>query len=191
VALTTGRKPYYRLVSDASATTTSENHIFNYANFTSSDNLENIGYFEATLSAGAGYTWTVPTFTNSNLRNAPTTISRRMSYQPVLGGFSGSPTIGAITYQISNNRVRIDADAISGTSNNVMFTITSPFLNSSTSTYQGVGGYMTDNGSALTVAGRVGMAGNVNSIDLNTNMASGAWTNSGTKGAYLHVDHYI
>lgn len=82
VALTIGRKPYFRLVSETSATTTNESHIYGYSGFKSTDEMENIGYFEATLSATPGFTWTVPTFTNSNLKNYPVYETRDFTFVP-------------------------------------------------------------------------------------------------------------
>ena len=65
--------PYGRLYSDFSATSTNEKYCaFNViTNAAAGDNCVNIGRFEATLSAGAGYTWTVPTFTTKNLIQRP------------------------------------------------------------------------------------------------------------------------
>ena len=192
VALTIARKPHYRIVAAAMATTTSENHIYNYANFTDGDDMANIGYFEAILSlSGTSHLWTVPTFTNDNLRHEPTFESQQMTYTPTLTGFSGTPTVGAAVYQVKHNLIHIALDNISGTSNATTFTVTSPFSNTATTNYLSVGGSLTDNGSVLTVAGRVGMSTSTNIIGIFTDMASGVWTGSGTKGAYFSMTHYI
>lgn len=50
----------------------------------------NIGRFAATLSAGAGYTWSVPTFDTSNLIQRPIFETRVLSYVPTLYGSTGS-----------------------------------------------------------------------------------------------------
>ena len=110
VALTIGRKAHYKIVDSGMTTTTSENHIYNYANFTDGDDMENIGYFEAILSlSGTSHLWTVPTFTNLNLRHEQTLSSRILSWTPTLsrsgGAYSNDPTLGSAGYQIINKRV--------------------------------------------------------------------------------------
>lgn len=82
VAVAPARICHGRLVSDFSATTTNEKHLGNYANYTSTDDVCVIGRFAATLSAGAGYTWTVPTFTNANLIKEPVFETRELSWVP-------------------------------------------------------------------------------------------------------------
>lgn len=104
VALTIGRKAHYRIVASGMTTTTSENHIYNYANFTDGDNMANIGYLEATLSAGAGYTWTVPTFTGNNLRHEPTYESQWMTWAPTYSA-SGSLTYTSVTSNVAKYKI--------------------------------------------------------------------------------------
>lgn len=135
VALTISRIPHARLVSDFSATTTNEKHCFNYANFTSTDNVENIGYFEATLSLVAtSHLWTVPTFTNKNLVSKPTFESQQLTWVPQFTNLTvGNGTLtaryrmvfGAIQYQWS--LVWGSTTAISGS-----VTHTLPFAREST-----------------------------------------------------------
>jgi hypothetical protein len=54
------------------------------------DVVELIGRFAATLSAGAGYTWSVPTFTAVNLIQRPIYQTRMLNYTPTLIPSSGS-----------------------------------------------------------------------------------------------------
>ena len=63
------RVPYGRQYSTFSATSTNETFckISNITNAAATDYYHVIGRFAATLSAGAGYTWTVPTFTAINM----------------------------------------------------------------------------------------------------------------------------
>lgn len=191
VSVSPSRIPYGRLVSDFSGVVTNDKHLANYANFTSSDDVCQLGRFAASLSAGAAYTWSVPTYDNSNKILHSIMETRRLTYAPVPAGFSGTPTVGAANYQVVGKRCRIEVDNISGISDDTIFTLTAPFQNNSATTCQGVSGYMTDNGVALTAAGRIGFSVDTNVIDLNTDMASGTWTNSGTKSAYFHIDHYL
>lgn len=88
VAVAPARIPFGRLVSDFSATTTNEKHLGNYANYTTTDDVCVIGRFAATLSAGAGYTWTVPTFTSVNLILHPIYETRILDFVPQWTGLS-------------------------------------------------------------------------------------------------------
>jgi len=73
--------PYGLAYSDFSTTATDENYcaISTIANAAAGDNYVNIGRFGATLSAGAGYTWSVPTFTHINLIQRPIYHSREIT----------------------------------------------------------------------------------------------------------------
>ncbi|HOW17247.1 MAG TPA: hypothetical protein PK443_05985, partial [bacterium] len=78
-----------------------------------------IGRFAATLSAGAGYTWSVPTFTSINLIQRPIFNTRKLTYTPV-GSAGGSMTftintVYRATYQIIQNRIFLDIAVIGTT----------------------------------------------------------------------------
>jgi hypothetical protein len=104
VAIAPARIPYGKLVSDFNSTSTNEKYIGNYANYTSTDDVAVLGRFAATLSAGAGYTWTVPTFTSSNLINMPIYETRLLSWAPAWTNLSvGNGTVAA-TYKILGAR---------------------------------------------------------------------------------------
>jgi len=77
------RIPLARRYGDFSTTTTNEKYcaISTIATAASTDYYEMIGWFGATLSAGAGYTWSVPTFTGDNLSQKPT-LGRWLVYTP-------------------------------------------------------------------------------------------------------------
>ena len=98
VVLGYARIPYARLYSDFNTTNTNERYarISTITNAASGDNYVNIGRFAATLSAGAGYTWTVPTFDNANLIQEPIYETRTLSWQPTYSG-SGSMTYTSVT----------------------------------------------------------------------------------------------
>jgi len=119
------------LVSDFSATTTNEKHLAGYSKFTTTDEVAVIGRFAATLSAGAGYTWSVPTYTAANLIQKPIYTTRRLTWLPTFT-CSGSMTFGTLTrtenyYQIDGNQMTILANDIGTTagvaSNNILFTL--------------------------------------------------------------------
>lgn len=91
------RIPYAGEYSDFSTTSTNEKYcaISTITNAASGDDYEVIGRFAATLSAGTGYTWSVPTFTNNNLIQRPIYKTRRLTYSIVFGGYSSNPNIVA------------------------------------------------------------------------------------------------
>ena len=128
VALGFARIPGANLVSDFSATTTNEKYIAGYSGFTTTDEVENIGRFAATLSAGAGYTWTVPTFTASNLIQRPIYETRKLVWVPTIT-CSGSMTFGTVTqaeyyYKLSQNKLELWLGATGttgGTASNQFF----------------------------------------------------------------------
>lgn len=76
------RIPYGKEYDDFSITSTNEKYcaISTITNAAAGDDYEVIGRFAATLSAGAGYTWTVPTFTNKNLIQRPIYETRWLTY---------------------------------------------------------------------------------------------------------------
>lgn len=124
------RIPYANEYDDFSATTTNEKYcaISTITNAAAGDDYEVIGRFAATLSAGAGYTWSVPTFTAKNLIQRPIYESRVLSIAPVFVGFSTNPTV-AFTYKIHYNECFLDYAFVSasGTSNAATFSETLPF----------------------------------------------------------------
>lgn len=100
------RYPHGRVYSDFSTTTTNEKYIAVPAANTpnTTDDVVLIGRFAATLSAGAGYTWSVPTFTNTNLVNRPIYETRWLTWTPAISPTGGSiTTVGAVSgsYQVS------------------------------------------------------------------------------------------
>lgn len=115
VGLTFARIPSANLISDFSATTTNEKYCAGQSDFTSTDEVEVIGRFAATLSAGAGYTWSVPTFTAINLIQRPIYETRWLSWVPVCaysggGGSNLTPTNNRATYRIAGTDLSVNAD---------------------------------------------------------------------------------
>lgn len=95
------RIPHAKKYDDFSATSTNPKYckISTITNAGANDPYENIGMFAATLSAGAGYTWTVPTFTPANLIHRPTYDSPMMSWTPAYSaGGSMTYTLTTLTY---------------------------------------------------------------------------------------------
>lgn len=109
VSIMVSRIPYATLNSDFSETPTDDHHRVYNAAATATDSVVVIGRFAATLSAGAGYTWTVPTFTSKNLIQRPIYETRLLTWLPALSATgSMTATISGLqraVYQIVNNRL--------------------------------------------------------------------------------------
>lgn len=90
------RIPYANSYDDFSTTTTNEKYcaISTITNAAATDYYTVIGRFAATLSAGAGYTWSVPTYTAKNLIQGPIYETRRLAYTPVWTSTGTAPAIG-------------------------------------------------------------------------------------------------
>jgi hypothetical protein len=101
------RMPYYNIYSEASSTTTSEKYIAtaNGSAPTSTDDMVVIGRFAATLSAGAGYTWSVPTFTSSNLVQHPICETRLLTFTHTFTNFTKGNATEEATYKVIGKRV--------------------------------------------------------------------------------------
>jgi len=109
VALAPARCPYGRVVSDFNSTTTAQDYLGNYANYTSTDDVTVIGRFAATLSAGSGYTWTVPTFTSSNLIQSPIHYTRVLTFTPTQSrsgtNYTNQPAQNSNNWQIVEDKI--------------------------------------------------------------------------------------
>lgn len=101
------RVPHGRSYDDFSTTTTNEEYcaISTITNAAATDYYHVIGRFAATLSAGAGYTWTVPTYTAKNLIQEPIYETRRLLYQPAYSA-SGSMTYTSVSTSHAFYRIR-------------------------------------------------------------------------------------
>lgn len=86
------RFPGARKYGDFSATSTNEKYcaISTITTAASTDYYEVVGRYAATLSAGAGYTWSVPTYTAANLIQTPIYKTRTLSYTPALSYTAGA-----------------------------------------------------------------------------------------------------
>lgn len=173
VVLLASRISWANVYGDFSATVTNEKYAAFSTAPASTDDVVVIGRFAATLSAGAGYTWTVPTFTSANLVQSPIFTTRLLSFNPSPTGFSGSPTVTG-TYMLRQNMMTFFM-TISGTSNDTAFTATLPYTPVSASNDLQ---RLVDNGSA--VAGLVALSGAT--VIFYSSFAAAGWTNSGTKG---------
>lgn len=186
------RIPYATLYGDFSATTTNEKYaaISTITNAAAGDDYIVVGRFPATLSAGAGYTWSVPTFTTKNLIQRPVFETRRLSWTPTYTGFSAAPSGGTLYYKLSMDAVRITHAPGDGTSNANSFTFTVPFLAAISQHYgQGIG---RDNGGYASNSSPcyIQTAGNLAQIYKTTDQTNN-FTTSGAKNWLGEIEYLI
>lgn len=174
---------------DFSTTTTDERYcaISTITNAASTDYYEVVGRFAATLSAGAGYTWSVPTFTASNLIQRPIYETRTLAWAPTWTGYSSAPT-GVNYYQLIGRRCYLLQDLSVGTSNATsnQFTVPFKFKFGSASEVRQLVGWGVNNSGNLSSPSRL----NVSSADSNNFVwsldgAGNVWTSSGTKSVQV------
>lgn len=107
------RIPYAKRYGDFSATTTNEKYaaISTITTAAAADYYEVVGRFAATLSAGAGYTWTVPTFTALNLINRPIFETRLLDWVPVHSrtgtAYTNLPSTSFAKYLVSGRNIGV------------------------------------------------------------------------------------
>ena len=105
------RLPYGRTLADFNLVSATSERAFLGASGTTSP-VVNVGRFAATLSAGAGYTWSVPTFNNANLIQEPIYETRYLLYTPTWIGSITNPSIGNGVLQgryiIDNRKIRLN-----------------------------------------------------------------------------------
>lgn len=187
VTIGSSRIPWAAQYSDFSTTTTNEKYarISTITNAAAADPYVNIGRFAATLSAGVGYTWSIPTYTPLNLVQRPTYETRWLAFVSVSTGFSPDYARTA-KYQVvgKNQAINIYVNG-NGTSSTTGFTLTLPF-----STSQAVSGQPTlsvDNGTFLFSAWATVAASNIVTLFKGASLTAASWTATGTKFAFLNA----
>lgn len=183
------RYPGANSYDDFSATTTNEKHcaISTITNAAATDYYEVIGRFAATLSAGAGYTWSVPTYTAKNLIQRPIYETRWLDYSPVEVGWSGTLTFALASYKITMNQLFLNLNTNNGTSDSATTSLTVPF--SSVNEYSFANALAIDNGSVVAAANRAVISTGAATLTFYKDMASTGWTSSGTKRV-AHIANY-
>ena len=137
---------------DFSTTSTNEKYcaISTITNAASTDYYENVGRFAATLSAGAGYTWSVPTYTAANLIQRPIYETRLLSYVPTTTASAGNfttTTLNYATYKLSRESIYVNVQ-VTGTTSSTPQNIRAsmPFTINSNDSFGS--GYTTDSAAA-------------------------------------------
>lgn len=112
------------------------------------------------------------------------------TWTPSFGGFSTPPTVDQANYIKDGKRCTIHV-AMSGSSvsNATTFTITLPFAAANTATQSFTLFLPVDNGSTLSVLGRLVTRVNSTTADLFTSVTSGTWTASGVKRASISITY--
>lgn len=184
------RIPYARQYSDFSATSTNAKYakISTITTAASTDYYNVIGRFAATLSAGAGFTWSVPTYTAINLIQRPIFKTRTLAYTPTLTSGTGTITSSSVTGTYRIEETIMDLwNVITITTNGTGATdlrVTQPiaWANANFSGY----GARTDAAMGLTINGALG----VSSIDIRT-AAADLYPGADGKVYATHVRHII
>ena len=187
------RIPFGTVYSDFSGTSTNEKYLgfANASTPTSTDDCVVIGRFAATLSAGAGYTWSVPTFTSTNLIQRPIYETRWLTYTPAITGYSANPTNTMYQYQVTGDIVRLHLNELgAGTSNATTKTYSVPFTsrNVAGQAWRYVLPIPFDNGAAKAV-GEAVLVVNSSVISMFLS-AGGVWTASGSAALYTCDGQY-
>lgn len=181
VCIGVARIPWGRAYSDFSATATNEKYAAwdDITSAAAGDVCQNVGYFEATLSGGAGYTWSSP----QNVISEPTYKTNRLDWSPTFTGFSADPT-GVHSYTIIGRKCFIDIrHATNGTSNATSFYMTLPMdpLSLTNAKWTGVGQYVDSGSVGSSPALCVISTGASTIIATKSWVGSNDWTGSGSK----------
>jgi hypothetical protein len=176
------RIPTAKKYSDFSVTSTNEKFckISTITTAAATDVYELIGRFDAILSAGTGYTWTLPG--TQIIVQRPIFETEERTWTPTMGGFSGTPTVTA-RYIIKGPLIFIYILVNSGTSNANTFTFTGPIKALRPGYLLGSG---QDNTANLSTAVLVAIEAGANLFTLSPTPAGAptTWTASGSKSLY-------
>jgi len=191
------RIPYATAYSQFSTTSTDERYcaISNISHASSSDSYTVVGRFAATLSAGAGYTWGVPTFTSINLVQRPIYETRMLTSNANLTGFS-SIINGGLRYKIISNKLTFTCSAsgafLGGTSNGTGFGFTLPVA-PSLAYFSLASVFVKDNGVNLSTLGHLRVPTDWSAaVTAHKGFFETSWTNSGEKGVFLpEITYFI
>lgn len=127
------RTAYNTIYSQFNATTTNERYGAFNTNPSAADNVELVGRFAAIITATASFNWSVPTFTNENLRSVPTRTGVWRDFAPVYSAFGGmtytSVSTGKAQYRMDGDEIEIrfnHTGTLGGTPSSIVF-MTIPF----------------------------------------------------------------
>ncbi len=136
-----------------------------------------------TITGGSDYTLASATISGQaySYAAAPQGFPQWFNFTPTLyTGWSALPT-GTYIFKIIGRLCIYPVDMGAGTSNGTSAELSIPVPASNAMTKGGANGYAVDNGTTLTGASRWRITGADSKVQFFTNMATGDWTNSGTK----------
>lgn len=113
VGISHARIPYGHVVSDFSSTSTNENYLSAYSNYTTTDDCVLIGRFQATLSGTPNYNWSVPTYTSVTLINKPINWTRDLDFTPTWTNLTIGTQIAK--YKITENWMEFNVNNVAPT----------------------------------------------------------------------------
>jgi hypothetical protein len=181
VNLLVSRIPYARVMGEFTNSGLVAKGVFGIVNYNSGDNVVLVDRFYATLSAGAGHTWSGA----GGVYGMPIYEGVLRGLAPTLTGFSAITTSVA-KYQVVGDKVILSVNQIVGTSNTTGMTFTLPFTTRNTTqsnVYVPIPVY--NAGAVQTNMGVVSFAQNSNIVTCFRNFdLTTLWTNSGLKGVY-------
>lgn len=174
------RYPLYQNLSEATWWYTSEKYLMQSWNIWN-ETVTLIGRFNATLSAGAGYTWSIPA--TSVIINYPIYDTRWLEIAPTWTGFSAIPTNVFSSYRLQWNNCFYRPHAQTNwTSNATTLTITAPFWASDLWFTHWTWSFLAvDSGSFQTNPWCLYFSTANTYIEVYKNWAFWAWTNTGWK----------
>lgn len=189
------RIPHATQYGDFSATTTNDKYcaISTITTAASTDYYEVIGRFAATLSAGAGYTWSVPTYTAANLIQRPTYDTRWITYTATIAGVTSQT--GTVKFKlIGNTCFIVTSENNGGTSNATTKTqklpITALAFGATDRSFSG--GVVQDNTSWQTLPAHIRLeSGDLTLVKLGKTVHLAAWTASGTASCAYQLSYEI
>lgn len=176
------RIPSARVMSDFVNTNTDEKYIAgSWTNFNATDEVENIGRFNATLSATATFQWSLPA--TSIIISRPIFETRWLIWAPTVVGFNPDPTFFA-RYQLTMDTMKINFWHAAGTSDTTTYTLTMPFIvkNVANNFQYFTIGYVTNNSVTVGPGNGFGTP-NSNLLNLYPGVLSSAWTAANNKNA--------
>ena len=180
---------------DFSTTSTNEKYcaISTITTAASTDYYQLIGRFAATLSAGAGYTWTVPTFTAKNLIQRPIYETRWLTWLPTWVGYSSPPNGGNLVYKIIIDTMYVNfASDNNGTSNTAAAgQATLPM--SSAGGWEVQPGAVIDNGASVATPGsfQINSGVSLDYVLMYKDGAGSGWTASGARNLRGRISYKI
>ena len=185
VKLTASRIPYATIYWDFNTAdaTTEKGNLGNFGSPISTDPVVNIGRFNAILSAGAWYTWSIPA--TSVVINSPTIFTRTIQWWSQTWWTANNLLF---YYTVNWDRVDFSFDA-SGTSNSTSSYITLPFSAKTIMAHNFALWLTYDNWVDLTTPWRADLYGQY--CTLFKDSAYWAWTASGAKIIRWQWHYYI